>query len=485
MTSKVYIYDVDHTYVQLDSSDRGILHNISDYFTFEVPNAKYMASYKAKRWDGKIRLLNGMSFKIYKGLLPYILSFLDEIEDVEVELEESLENNPEQNIIDMTKFYESLNLSLTPFDYQAEAVDHSIKEKRVTLISPTSSGKSLMIYCIIRFLLNMDKKILLTVPNIGLVTQMVGDFKEYNGDWDVDGNVHQIYEGQDKNSDKPVYCSTWQSVYELGKSYFSQFDAILVDEAHGCSAESLKGILEKAPNAEYRIGFTGTLQETQCHRLVIEGLLGKARQIVDTKELTERGIVSKLKVNCAVLKYNDEIRGLNKKLSYQEEMKFIQDYTPRNDVIKGIINNIKGNTLILTAYRSHIKILEKLFPDKTVYVVHGGIDPKDREIIRKKVEKEDGVIVIATYGVYSTGVNVKNLQYVMFATGSKSQVRVLQSIGRGLRKDGKENKVILLDLVDDFAFKKKKNYILKHFFERIRIYENQSFEYKLVNVKLK
>jgi superfamily II DNA or RNA helicase len=475
------LYFYDNTYIQLDSDDRGLLADIHEYFSFEIPNAKYNPKVKAKLWDGRIRLLNTMTQRIYLGLLPYIIEYCNE-RDIEYTLDDDLKNLQS----DYTFNIDDYNFVYKPHDYQLDSVIHALKEKRVTFVSPTSSGKSFIIYMIIRFLLEKDKKILLTVPTISLVSQMVSEFKEYDPTFPIEDYVHEVYQGQAKNDDsKQVIISTWQSIYDLPKSYFHEYDAVLIDEAHGCSSESLKNILTNSKNADIRLGFTGTLQDTKCHSLVIEGLLGKAVPVIRTKTLMERGIISKLKINCAILKYSDEIRNANKKMTYQEEMKFVAGYTPRNKVIKNLINSINGNTLILTAYRDHLKSLAALFPDKEVYIVHGNVKKDEREKIRKLAETKSNIVIIATYAVFSTGINIKNIQYVMFATGSKSQIRVLQSIGRGLRKDGKENKVIILDLVDDFTYKKKKNYILRHFFKRIEIYEKEEFKYNLFNIKVK
>lgn len=479
----IYVYEIDQCWIQLDAEDRGVLQGLVDYFTFEVPGAKHMPSVKAKRWDGKIRLVSPINLKTYRGLLPYIEKYCKDFK-IGIEVEDALKHDESE--YDADEFIKSIQpLSLEPFDYQISSFKHVIENKRCVLISPTSSGKSFITYLIVRELLDQDLQILITVPLTSLVTQLIQDFKDYSPNFPIEDYCHCVYEGAKKETDRPVTISTWQSVYKQSKEYFKDFDAVIVDEAHGCSAQSLKGICEKAINAEYRVGLTGTLQDTKAHRLVIEGLLGPALKVTDTDTLTKKGVVSKLSITCAILSYSDEIRFQNKNLKFQDEMKFIKTYQKRLKVISNLAKACEGNTLILSAYTEHIDQLKEYFKDDpNCYIVTGAMKTEEREKVRKIAEKTDNVTIIATYGVFSTGINIRNLQNVIFATSSKSQIRVLQSIGRGLRKDGKNNKLKLIDIVDDFSYKKRKNYLVRHFFERIKIYESQKFQYKIFNIKI-
>lgn len=286
---------------------------------------------------------------------------------------------------------------------------------------------------------------------------------------------------------KRVFLATWQSIYKLKKEFFKQFDAIIVDEAHGCKAEGLKGILEKATETKYRIGLTGTLDGLEFNRLVIEGLCGPVSVVAKTNDLVKRKIVSELSIQCCVLKYSDAIRKQNRSFTYQEEQSFIVNYAPRNKLIAKIIaQTTDKNFLVITQYKEHLKLLkaeiEKL--GKIVYVVSGDVDAIEREKIRKLTENQTNVVIIATYGVFSTGISIKNLQYIIFATGSKSLIRVLQTIGRVLRLDGKGNKSRLIDVVDDFGYKKKRNYLLRHFFERVKIYTEEKHPYKITSISI-
>ena len=481
---KVELYSFDETYIQV-IADRGILRELSDYFTYDVPNARFMPAYQNKLWDGKIRLLDFTTSRIYKGLIPYIISWCDENQyscilhdDLEIEFKD----------FDIETFISSLNLSITPYDFQKASVKEGIESNRTTFVSPTSSGKSLIIYCLLRYYLqNTDKKILITVPTIGLVNQLVAEFKDYCPSFPIENYIHKVYEGQSKHTDKKIIISTWQSVYKENKNYFKIFDCVFIDEAHQAKADSLKNILEKCQTTKYRFGLTGTLDDLEYHRLVIEGLCGPVFQVTDTKELMDRKIVSQLDIKCFILKYPNSIRDFCKKFNYQQEVKFIVNYEKRNNLIAAIAKSVQNkNVLILTQYIEHIKILEKALANsgKIVYVVHGDIDADEREKIRQLTEKSTNVVIIATYGVFSTGISIKNLQYIIFATGTKSLIRLLQSIGRVLRLDGKANKATAIDIVDEFGYKSKRNYLTKHFFERVKIYMKQKFSYKTVNINI-
>lgn len=484
------LYQFNETYLQFDSDDRGILEDLSEYFTFEVEGAKFMPAYKNKYWDGKIRLCNLRNQTLYKGLLLYIIKFC---KDRNIHLNIDSELKYEKDSFSFDEFIDTLNLSITPYDFQIEAFKESVKRKRLTILSPTSSGKSFSIYLLIRYALynykDSDKKILITVPTIDLTSQLLDEFVDYDKSFNIRDHVHIVKGGEEKSTDKKTIISTWQSVYKESRDFYDQFMMIIADEAHQCKAESIKGIFEKSISTKYRFGFTGTLDGLQYNKLIIEGLCGPVYKTVSTKELMDREIVSELKIKCMKLNYDKDICKTVSKLSFQEEQKLIESLPQRNQFIKKIANNIDDdkNVLILALKIEHIKTLETIIKNDTkkdVYVVYGGTEAEQRENIRKLAGKKNGIIIIATYGVYSTGINIKNLQYIINAVGAKSTIRVLQSIGRGLRKDGKDNKITVIDIVDDFTYNKKQNYALKHFLERIGIYIKERFSYKIYNINI-
>jgi superfamily II DNA or RNA helicase len=331
------------------------------------------------------------------------------------------------------------------------------------------------------------RQTLIIVPTTTLVHQMYSDFEEYG--FNSEKYCHKIFSGKDKNTDKPVVITTWQSIYKLRKDWFKKFDVVIGDEAHLFKAKSLTSILEKMEDTEYRFGFTGTLDGTQTHKLVLEGLFGPAQKVISTKELMDSGTLADFKIKILALKYHDEIRKIVSKMDYQAEMDFLVSHEGRNKFIKNLALSLNGNTLLLFQYvDKHGRILEEMIKeeagDRKVFFIHGGVKGEERDDIRGIVEKENNAIIVASYGTFSTGVNIKNLHSIIFASPSKSKIRNLQSIGRGLRKSDTKDSATLYDIADDLSWKSTSNFTLKHLMERVKIYDEEKFDYKLYSIGL-
>ena len=488
---RIHISKLNEVYLKIECDNPGICYELVQYFTFEVPGHKFMPAYRNKMWDGKIRLFSDKTGKIYVGLLDYIKEFCNRNEigyDIDDDVDDT-KNVDKNNVEDFIKSLKpkSKGKDLTLRDYQSEAIWYGISKNRGMLISPTASGKSLIIYALIRYynLLLRDKKILILVPTTSLVEQMYSDFIDYG--WD-DKYLHRIYQGHEKDTDKPVIISTWQSLYKLDKKYFENFGCVVGDEAHLFKSKSLTTIMTKLINCKYRFGMTGTLDGTQTHRLVLEGLFGKVKKVTTTKELIDKDTLASLKIKCIVLKHKEEDCKAVKDLKYSEEIQYIVSHKTRNDFISRLCDNLSGNTLCLyQLVEKHGLVLYNLMKDfnRKVFFIHGGVDTEDREKIRAITEKETNAIIIASYGTFSTGINIRNLHNVVFASPSKSRIRVLQSIGRGLRKSDKGDiYTTLLDIADDFSYKDRKNFTLNHFLERINIYNEEQFEYKIDKIRI-
>jgi superfamily II DNA or RNA helicase len=484
------VYDIvinkkNEAFVKIEC-DRGIAQELSVYFEFYVPGYKFMPAFKNKLWDGKIRLFDIRTNTIYYGLVPYIETFcLERGYKVKTNTEK-----PEQRLTveEAKEFISTLNIPFEVRDYQLNAFVTSINHKRILILSPTGSGKSLIIYLIIRYLQKTKQKGLLLVPSISLVSQMYKDFKNYG--YDSDEYCHKIYGGQEKDSDKFLYISTWQSLYTLKEKYFHQFDFIIGDEAHEFKAKSLTTILSSCVNCDYRIGTTGTLDGTNTHKLVLEGLFGMVHKSTTTTELIQKGQLSKFKIKCLVLKYPAEVCKEMKSQDYQKEIDFLVRNKARNDFIKNLTVSLKGNSLVLFQFvEKHGKELYELIKEKAkernVFFVYGDTDVEVREEIRAIVEKETDSIIIASYGTFSRGVNINNLHNIVFASPSKSRIRNLQSIGRSLRLGNNKEMATLYDIADDLKVGKHTNHTLKHFIERVKIYDEEKFEYKFYPIDLK
>ena len=372
----------------------------------------------------------------------------------------------------------------SPRKYQIEGVYDALKHNRKLLISPTASGKSLMIYSLVRYYVDKNEKILLVVPTTSLVEQMYKDFQDYG--WDAESYCHRIYSGREKTNEHPVTITTWQSVYKLERSFFEDYGVIIGDEAHLFKSKSLVEIMTKLHHAKYRFGFTGTLDGTQTHKWVLEGLFGPSYKVTRTDELMRQGHLSQLDIQCIVLKHSPQ-----KFETYEDEIQYLISHEQRNNFIKNLSLDLKGNTLVLfSRVEAHGAVLYEKINNSTsenrkVFFVHGGVDTEERELVREITEKENNAIIVASYGTFSTGINIRNLHNVIFASPSKSRIRNLQSIGRVLRKGKDKVKATLYDIADDCTYNSRKNYTLNHLIERIKIYNEENFNYEIITIQLK
>jgi superfamily II DNA or RNA helicase len=462
---------------------------LSDFFTFEVPGARFMPQYKSRVWDGKIRLFNQMNGELYVGLLPYIEEFAKR-NDIEIEYKEGVKD--ERPIQGVDGFIgrvspKSNGKTLEIRDYQMDAILHAIRNNRSLLLSPTASGKSLIIYILsVWYAAQTEKNVLILVPTTSLVEQMHSDFIDYGF---KESMMQKIYQGHSKNITKPITISTWQSLYKMPKKWFDQFACLLGDEVHIFKSKSLTGIMNKMVNCKYRHGFTGTLDGTQTHRLVLEGLFGSVNKVTSSKELMDAGTLAKLKVECIVLTYPEADCKFMKDQGYQDEVDLIVRDERRNKFIVDLTKHLTGNTLVLFQFvEKHGSVLydmiNKSLDNRKVFYVYGGTDTQTREDIRAITEKENNAIIVASYGTFSTGINIRNLHNIVFSSPSKSRIRVLQSIGRGLRVGDNKDTATLFDISDDFTYKSRQNFTLRHFMERINIYNEEEFDYDIKKISI-
>jgi superfamily II DNA or RNA helicase len=486
-TANLVISKSNEVFLKINTEPH-IEYELRDHFKFEVPNAKFMPQYRGRNWNGEIHLYDMRSKQIYVGLLDKIVQFCEnygysyKFEDnkfygIPFEVNNGIS-------YEGVKDYMKSICSHSPRKYQIEGVYDALRHNRKLLISPTASGKSLMIYSLVRYYVDKGQKILLVVPTTSLVEQMYKDFQDYG--WNADSYCHRIYSGREKSNDAPVTITTWQSVYKLDRKFFEEFNVIIGDEAHLFKSKSLISIMTKLHHAKYRFGFTGTLDGTQTHKWVLEGLFGPSYKVTKTDELMRQGHLSQLDIQCLILKHNPQIFE-----TYEDEIQYLISHEKRNNFIKNLTLDLKGNTLVLfQRVESHGAILfEKINTNKEAnrkaFFIHGGVDAEERELVREITERENDAIIVASYGTFSTGINIKNLHNVIFASPSKSRVRNLQSIGRVLRKGKDKTKAILYDISDDCTHKSRRNYTLNHLIERIKIYNEENFNYEIITIQLK
>ena len=468
MASEIILKKVDEVFMQVQCDD-GLARDLFDFFSFTVPNAKFMPSVKNRYWDGKVRLFSIKTNKIYIGLLPYVDEFCRERGYDIVGINDIIGDKERQPDED---FIQELGLPFEPRDYQLDAFRTAVQYGRQLLLSPTASGKSLIIYLLARY---YNKKTVIIVPTTSLVEQMAKDFKEYG----YDKEICKIYSGQPV-FDSDITITTWQSFSKAPKDVMEKFEVVVGDEAHLFKANVLKGILEKMRKTAIRFGTTGTLDGSECHRLQLEGMFGPVKKVISTKELIEDGTIANLSIDCVILCHTKQ-----KKMTYQEEMDYLVSNEARNEFICNLVYSLSGNTLVLFQYveKHGVLLHEKMFKrlGENLHYVYGGTDTEDREAVREIVEKAKNDTILASYGTFSTGVNIKRIDNIVFASPSKSRIRNLQSIGRGLRKVDGKNKMRLFDIADDLQCD---NFTLGHLKDRINIYNEEKFSYEIKQFNL-
>ena len=484
---KMRISKKNEVYLVLDDLDPSTKQELTEFFTFEVPGAKFMPQFKNRMWDGKIRLFSPATGQIYVGLLSYIKQYCSR-NGIDYTFEDGVEDERKIERAVVSGFVKSLKpksrgKSLKVRDYQIDAVHHAVSRHRALLLSPTASGKSLIIYSLVRYYKMMGVRTLILVPTTSLVEQMYTDFEDYG--WSSGTYCQKIYQGHDRKVTKDVVISTWQSLYKMPKKYFEDFGCVIGDEAHMFKSKSLTGIMTKLHQCKYRFGLTGTLDGTLTHRLVLEGLFGTAENIVTTKELIDRKTLADLTVKCIVLKH----KNIRERMTYAEELEYLATNEKRNNFIVNLLQHLDGNTLCLfQLVEKHGKPLydqvQETITDRKTFFVYGGTDTSEREEIRGTVENEKKSIILASYGTFSTGINIRNINNIVFSSPSKSRIRVLQSLGRGLRKTDTKNSVLIFDIADDVSHNNKRNFTLNHFSERIALYNEQQFDYQISKVQL-
>jgi superfamily II DNA or RNA helicase len=480
-TPDVFVKKLNEVYIQLVCEPH-IRKELSAAYEFFVPGYTFIPAYKNRFWDGKARLLNAQTGVIYGGLLESVIEQCN-ARDYNVEIDDKL-NVFDKSIPDTAGFdlASLFNAKFIPKDYQNVAVVYALQRKKALLLSPTASGKSFIIYLIARHIVdNLKKRVLIVVPNISLTSQLALDFKDYNNGTDLD--IHKISAGITKQSDSAITITTWQSMMKVSKEYLAQFDCVMVDEAHLAKATSITKLLEKMPECQWRLGFTGTIDDSgPVNKLTLEGLFGTVKYVTRTHELIEQKTLSDFEIKVLVLQHEKQ----KKPATYQDEIDVLVSSDERNKYIANLACNLKGNTLVLFNFveRHGIPLYEliKSKTNKQVYFISGMIGDAERQEIRKNLEKSNDCILVASFGTTSTGVNIVSLDNLIMAHPTKSKIRNLQSIGRILRKNG-DNKAQLFDIVDKFG--KSKNYSIKHFEERHKQYVTENFKYRIYNIDLK
>jgi len=391
--SRIHLKHLNEVHARVEC-DAGTLMELAEHLTYKAENYKFHPRYRARVWDGNICLVQRGTRTVYKGLAHRIKKFCDE-RDYTFSFDDEFlyENVSEKEVID---FISTLNLPFEPRQYQVDAVIKCLRSKRRTLLSPTSSGKSLIAYMIQQW---YDKKTLIIVPTIGLVSQLKSDFESYG----YKGTFHTSLDGLSKsnNIDCDTVITTWQSL-ENGKKgmpadWYNQFEVVIGDEAHGAKAASLVKILSQMRNTKYRFGMTGTLDGHPLNEATIEGLFGAKYTTTTTSEMMDRGEATRLKIKCIVLRYPEEVCKdfhkidpiTKKEKTYQEEVDFLTTHEGRTNFIKNLTLSLKGNKLVFFRMKDHGQSIFNAISSSTdhnVLYIDGDVSATTREEIRKAIE---------------------------------------------------------------------------------------------------
>ncbi len=479
-------------------ADPGTREELRDYFSFRPEGYQFTPAYKNKIWDGVIRLYIPMRPLLYVGLLDYVRKFCSD-RGYELRIPRELE---EKELIDDDYAYQLAKTIGLPKrfevrDYQNDYIVNALRERRSLSLSPTSSGKSLIQYLIMRhYYEQLGLRTVIIVPTVGLVHQMEGDFIDYGCDPKL---IHKIMSGAEKRTSCPIVVTTWQSLAKMDADYLNSFGVVFGDEAHNFTAKSLTGIMDKMVHVKYRHGFTGTISsESKVHRLVLEGLFGSIKRYVTTKDLMDSGTVADFKVKALILNHSittkSELRskqkGADKAKRYAIEKDFLVNMESRNIFLRNLVWSLEGqnNLILFDLVEKHGKVLEPLLrkEGRVLHFIHGGINGLERERIRHEIENDPlkRHDILASYGTFSTGVNLKRIDNAIFASGYKSEVRVLQSIGRTLRKGNGSDNAVLYDVTDDLSVGDADNYTLAHFKKRIEMYGAEQFPFRIFNINI-
>jgi superfamily II DNA or RNA helicase len=492
------------SFIKVYCEDFGVEQELSEFFTFFASSYKYAPAFKSGMWDGKIRLFNMRTKSLYKGLLDVVIRFA-KLHDYPIDVHPSLNNKVDISLESVEQYMKSLNMCsrgqpVELRDYQISAVHDALSHNRSIQVAATSSGKSLMIYSMIRWNMLRDRKTLLIVPNINLVKQMFSDFAEYSAQngWVALDNVHVLYGGKERVFQAPVIISTWQTLMSMMKDDKARFkeltdcvDVMIGDEAHTFKSTEVSKIIEAFVNTETRIGTTGTLDSVQLNILTLTGLFGPPHQVVTARELIDAGQATEVDIRIMVLKHPEEIRKAFKGMDYKEEIGHMMACEARNIFIARLALACKGNTLILYNYVQkhgnliHEKLQELVGPGRNIYYIHGGVDADVREQIRQIVGKEKDAIMLATSSLMSTGTNIPSIANLIFGMPGKSDTRLRQSIGRGIRLDNGKYLTRIFDIADNYSWKSWKNTAMKHLDERIKVYSKEEHPMKVIDVELK
>jgi len=472
--------------------------------TKKIEGWRFHPLVKKKIWDGNISFIkrNKIPSGLWKEVvdickeydLPLSINGVTEIFDTDIE---------EAKFREWVDDFFANHPDIKPREYQVDAAFKILKYRRCLAELATSAGKTLISFMVVAYLMEKleKKKILFIVPNVQLVLQATGDFEQYNYKSRVQLKVQQIYSGVKIRKSSNIVIGTYQSLVKKEADYFEQFDVVMVDETHKAKAASIQKITDKCWHCDYRFGLSGTIPKRgTVDRLTLMSAMGPLVTQVRAAQLQEEGHISNCKVIQLQMEYaTDEQKDafwqlsrnyVDRKNLFSLEQNFINQSDKRLDFISKVIGKTNSNSLVLfhkIAYGEKIYNKLREITDKKIYYVDGTISKDIREEFKQRMEKGEDIIIVASYGTFSTGISINKIHNIFFAESFKSEVIIRQSIGRGLRKHHSKSHVKIYDFVDDFRYTNDgtewMNYVYRHGIERRKIYKEQKFPCEVQTIR--
>ena len=416
--------------------------------------------------------------KVEIGLIEEITNFCIQ-KQIEFELQKEIKQIIYPSL--SKKYTTQYALKLKLREYQQEIIDKCINNGRGTVVLATAGGKTLTMASLIEYYYqNFSKnfKCLIIVPDLGLVNQTLGDFKEYETSFTT-----SKWTGKDE-----LNLSTNVIVANLGIlqsakqdiNWIEHIDILIVDEVHKLRrGNKVNKILSKIKTAN-RFGFTGTLPPDNLDKWNIYGKIGPQLFEKKAHELRDEKYVVPSKVHVLELHYSTPTKeiytGNNTNTYFLQESEFIRRSSFRNNLLAKLTGKLDNNTLILIDYIEHgellFETLTKNCKNKQIYFICGDVEVKERKKIQELMEKQKDIIIVAISKIFSTGINIKNLHYLVFASGGKAKIKIIQSIGRGLRLHNDKKELIIFDIADNLRYGQR------HVEQRLLLYDNEHINYK-------
>ena len=488
----------------IDSCTEMEYEQMKSSLTKRIEGWRFHPLVKKKVWDGTISFIkrNKIPAGLWKEVvdvckqydLPLGINGVTDIFDKEI--------NEKGFRLWVSDFFDK-HPDFKPREYQIDAAFKILKYRRCLAELATSAGKTLISFMIVAYLMEVlgKKRILIVVPNVQLVVQGTGDFEQYNYQSRVPLRIQQIYAGAKIRKSSNIVIGTFQSLVKKDVEYFEQFDAVMVDETHKAKAVSIQKIMDKCWHCDYRFGLSGTIPKRgTVDRLTLMSAMGPLVIQIKAAQLQEEGFISNCKVIQLQLEYGTEEQKdafwqlsrnyKDRQNLFNLEQNFINQSDKRLDFISKVIGKANTNSLVLfhkIAYGEKIYNKLRETTDKKIYYVDGSINKDIREEFKHRMENNEDVIIVASYGTFSTGISIKNIHNIFFTESFKSEVIIRQSIGRGLRKHHSKSHVKIYDFVDDFRYTNEGsewlNYVYRHGIVRRKIYKEEKFPCEVQSIR--